>query len=101
MVEHFLEQHPAILCALTSNKVKRNANVIVTLSDGHINESQNAVELLKLMKLATAIMCDEHHPTVSLKYPLKTQILQSMAVKDGDSTLVKNAIGSCKTLHHP
>ena len=41
------------------------------------------------MKVATAIMCDEHHPTVSLIYPLKTQILQSMTVKDGDSTLVK------------
>ena len=89
MVERFLEQQPAILCALTSNEVKRNAKDIVTLSDGDINESQNAVELLKPMKVATAIMCDEHHPTVSLIYPLKTQILQSMTVKDGDSMLVK------------
>ena len=49
-------------------QVKRNAKDIVTLSDGDINESQRAVELLKLMKLATAIMCDEHSD-IAIKDP--------------------------------
>ena len=89
MIERFLEQQPALLCAHTSSDVRRNASDIVTLSDDDINESERAIEVLKPLKAATAIMCNQHFPTVSLMYPLKAQIESSMVEKDTDSVLVK------------
>ena len=52
MIKRFLEQQPALLCALTSSDVRGNASDKVTLSDEDINKSEIAIEVLvPLIKL--------------------------------------------------
>lgn len=76
MLERYLEQQAAIGATLTSPEIKRNARDIDTLDRRDISLAEDLVKLLKPLKTATVVMCDEKAPTVSLIVPLKSMIEQ-------------------------
>lgn len=76
MLKRYLEQQAAIGAALASPQVKRNARDIDTLDSSDIRLAEDLVKLLKPLKTATTVLCDEKTPTVSLIVPLKSMIQQ-------------------------
>ncbi|KAE8279169.1 Zinc finger BED domain-containing protein 4 [Larimichthys crocea] len=90
MLERYLEQQEAIAASLASPQIKHNARDIDTLDSSHIRVAEDLVKLLKPLKTATTVLCDEKTPTVSLIVPLKSMIQQSMAPNEDDSTAIAN-----------
>lgn len=54
-----------------------------------INDAEKAIDVLKPLKTATTILCDQHFPTVSMIFTLRSQILDSMVEKAGDCKLIR------------
>ncbi|XP_065140690.1 E3 SUMO-protein ligase ZBED1-like [Paramisgurnus dabryanus] len=90
MIERYLEQQAAVTAALLSNDVRRNVRDIDTLDGSDIRDAEDIVNLLKPLKTATTVRCDEKNPTVSLIVPLKHMIEHNMASKEEDSPTVSN-----------
>lgn len=65
MIERYLEQQPAVAAALLSADVRRNAREMDTLDGSDISDAEDIVRLLKPLKTATTVLCDEKNPTVS------------------------------------
>ncbi|ROL47946.1 Zinc finger BED domain-containing protein 1 [Anabarilius grahami] len=90
MIEHYLEQQAAVTATLLSNDVRRNVPDIDTLDGSDIRDAEDIVNLLKPLKTATTVLCDEKNPTVSLIVPLKHMIEHNMASNEEDSPTVSN-----------
>ncbi|XP_016355543.1 zinc finger BED domain-containing protein 1 [Sinocyclocheilus anshuiensis] len=90
MIERYLEQQAAVTATLLSNDVRRNVRDIDTLDGSDIRDAEDIVRLLKPLKTATTVLCDEKNPTVSLIVPLKHMIEQNMASNEEDSLTVSN-----------
>jgi hypothetical protein len=88
MVSRYLEQQPAIFATLMMKEIKKNSDLL-TLSDEEIKSAEAVVCLLEPIKTVTTLMCDEGNPTVSLIHPLKERLIQHLALRDTDTTLVK------------
>ncbi|KAL0146480.1 hypothetical protein M9458_058111 [Cirrhinus mrigala] len=71
MIERYLEQQQAIVAALLSSEVKRNAREIDNLDAADVADAEDIVKLLTPLKKATTVLCDESQPTISLIMPLK------------------------------
>lgn len=59
-----------------------------TLSTSDIRDSYDIVKVLKPLKTAATVMCDEKSPTASLNEPLKHIIEKKMSPIEGDSSTV-------------
>ncbi len=81
MVERFLEQRPAVTAALLSPEVRKNEKEISTFTESDISNAEE----LKPVKVATCVMSDETHPTLSVIAPLHAQLLQATQETLGDS----------------
>lgn len=90
MLDRYLEQQTAVTAARMSPEVRRNARDINTLDISDITVAEDLVKLLKPLKTATTVLCDEKLPTVSLIIPMKTMIEQSMAPDANDSQILAN-----------
>lgn len=87
MVEHFLEQQPAITGALLSPEVRKKEKDVYTLTEEDISNAEEFVEALK--PVATCVMSNENHPTLFSHRPLHAQLLQMSVASKGDSPFVK------------
>lgn len=52
-------------------------------------DAEKEIGVLKPLKIAKTIMCDQHFSTVSIIFPLRSQILDSMVEKAGDCKLIR------------
>ncbi|XP_060780360.1 E3 SUMO-protein ligase ZBED1-like [Neoarius graeffei] len=89
MVEHFLQQQPAITATLLSTEVRKKEKDVCTFTEEDISNAEEFVEALKPVKVATCVMSDENHPTLSVIAPLHAQLLQMTVAGKGDSPFVK------------
>lgn len=71
MLERYLEQQPAFAATLLTESVRKNAGDLDTLSTSDIRDAYDIVKLLKPLKTATTVICDEKSPAVSLIETLK------------------------------
>ncbi|XP_078016760.1 E3 SUMO-protein ligase ZBED1 [Epinephelus lanceolatus] len=90
MLVRYLEQQAAVAAALSSPEIRRNAREIDTLCYTDVSDTEDIVKLLKPLKTATTVVCDEKEPTVSLILPLKYMIEQSMSPDENDSQTIAN-----------
>ena len=88
MISRFLEQQPAVYGALTSKELRGKVN-ITSLVESDISETEELVQVLTPLKIATVALCEEKVPTVSLILPLQYQLESFMADKNDDTTLIK------------
>ncbi|XP_051506673.1 uncharacterized protein LOC127413511 isoform X2 [Myxocyprinus asiaticus] len=91
ILERYLEQQTAIMAALLSTEVRKNAHQLDTLDSADISDAKEIVNLLKpLKKKATTVLSDEKSTTLSLDVPLKSMIEQSMTLDEKYSTTIAN-----------
>lgn len=76
MVDHFLEQQPAICMALLSTKVRRGEADLCTISETDVSNAEDVVKALHPMKDATTLISEGSSPTVCLIIPLHAQLSQ-------------------------
>ncbi|KAI4875045.1 hypothetical protein NFI96_001341 [Prochilodus magdalenae] len=62
MVERYLEQQAVVAAALLSTDIRRNAREIDNLDGSDIRDTEDFVKLLKPLKTATTVLCDEKKP---------------------------------------
>ena len=72
MLERYTEQQPAIYAALLDKDVKKSTKDIAMLSDNEQKLAEDAIQLLKPLKMVTTLMSSETNPTASLILPLKS-----------------------------
>ncbi|KAK0141840.1 Zinc finger BED domain-containing protein 1 [Merluccius polli] len=96
MLERYLEQQAAIFSALTDKALKKNIRDIVTLSDDDVKVAEEVLQVLKPLKMVTALLSTESAPSVSMVLPLKTKIIQSMAPSEEDSTITRDVKAAIK-----
>ncbi|KAK0141271.1 Zinc finger BED domain-containing protein 1 [Merluccius polli] len=89
MVEHFLEQQPAVTAALLSPDVRKREKEISTFIESDISNLE-FIEALKPVKVATCVMSDENNPTISVIAPLHAQLLQATQETLGDPPFVRD-----------
>jgi len=90
MLVRYLEQQAAVAAALGSPEIRRNAREIGTLCSTDVSDAEDIGKLLKPLKTATTVVCEEKEPTVSLILPLKYMIEQSMSPNENDSQNITN-----------
>ncbi|XP_060077513.1 E3 SUMO-protein ligase ZBED1-like [Ylistrum balloti] len=97
MVDRYLQLQAAVQASLLSKDLRIKQDILkpLALTDEEIIVAETLVLVMKPMKTATVIMCDEHSPTLSVVWPLYQQILRSVRIQDDDSRCtiaMKNAI---------
>lgn len=75
--ERFLEQQPAVTAALLSPAVREKEKEISAFTESDISNLEDFMQTLKPVKVATCVMSDETHPTLSVIAPLHAQLLQA------------------------
>ncbi|KAL2089183.1 hypothetical protein ACEWY4_016082 [Coilia grayii] len=90
MLEHFLEQQPAICATLLSSEVRKNAKELWSLSEADLCNAEDVAKTLRPLKVATLVMCEEQTPTVSIIAPLQAQLCQSTVEQTNDSGIIKD-----------
>ncbi|XP_071105261.1 E3 SUMO-protein ligase ZBED1-like [Haliotis cracherodii] len=81
---------PAIYATLVATKeIKRKDTDINTLSETDIRNLELLVDLLRPLKGATEVLCEEKFPTLSIVAPMLHLIKTQMCIKDEDPTFVK------------
>ncbi|KAJ8251002.1 hypothetical protein GJAV_G00216060 [Gymnothorax javanicus] len=89
MLARFLEQQPALCAALLSPVVRKSTTDICTLNETDISNTEQVVQAVKPMLVATNIMCEEKSPTISIIAPLHAQLLSDTTSTTEDSSLVR------------
>lgn len=90
MLARYLEQQAAIAAALTSPGMRQNTQNINVLDSYDIKDAEDLVKLLRPLRTAITVLCEEKSPTMSLIVPLKSMVEQSMTPNDADSTTMVN-----------
>lgn len=65
MLEHFLEQKPAVFATLMSMELNKGEEVN-TLNENDICNAEDKVKVMAPVKVVTTIMCEEEQPTISM-----------------------------------
>uniref|UniRef100_A0A3B3D8W0 BED-type domain-containing protein n=1 Tax=Oryzias melastigma TaxID=30732 RepID=A0A3B3D8W0_ORYME len=73
MLDHFLEQQPAVFASLMSREVRRGEDVN-TLTEEDLAAVEAIVKLMKPVKVATALLCEEDNPTLSMVAPVQAKL---------------------------
>ena len=87
MLDHLLGQTALIHATFTDNNIKKDRSALFT-SDEQANAEELLV-VLKELKTATTIVCDQKTPSVSMIMPVLLKLKKSLSVSESDSTLVK------------
>ncbi|KAJ8364797.1 hypothetical protein SKAU_G00136280 [Synaphobranchus kaupii] len=75
------------MATLMSTDVRKNSKEIDTM-DLSDTDAEDMMKLLKPLKTATTVLCDEKMPTVSLIVPLKDMIKKIMSPDPNDSHII-------------
>lgn len=89
MVVQFLEQQPAVTAALLSLEVRKKEKEISTFTEFDIANAEEFIQAMKPVKVATCVMSDETHATISVIAPLHAQLLRATKETLGDSPFVR------------
>ncbi|XP_024118164.1 zinc finger BED domain-containing protein 1 [Oryzias melastigma] len=73
MLDRFLEQQPAVFASLMSREVRRGEDVN-TLTEEDLAAVEAIVKLMKPVKVATALLCEEDNPTLSMVAPVQAKL---------------------------
>lgn len=85
MVQRYLELQAAVYAALLSLKKDKDMSA---LTDTEISDAEQFVTIMKPLKDATTVMCDEKVPTISVLLPLYEKILSNFQPADEDSSMI-------------
>ena len=80
MLEGYLQQQPAVTAALMSPEIRKNFKDI----------AEEIVNIMKPLNTMTTFLCTEKEPTISLIFPMKSQIVQTFKESVIDSTVAKD-----------
>ncbi|XP_046552756.1 E3 SUMO-protein ligase ZBED1-like isoform X3 [Haliotis rubra] len=88
MVDRYLEQQPAIQAPLLMKDFRKtgDTHLPTSLNEVDMSIAEDIVQVMKPMKTATTVMCDEQQPTLSVVYPLYSSLLKSTAPANCDDT---------------
>ena len=95
MVVRYLEQQAPIMAVLIQSDIRKSAKDVCSLSDHDIENAEQFESRLKLMSIATALLCESQYRTASLLLPLKERLCGNYSPQTGDSpfaTQVKAAL---------
>ncbi|MEW8547090.1 MAG: hAT transposon family protein [Candidatus Thiodiazotropha sp.] len=87
MLDRLLSQTAPIHATFAEADIKRDRSVLLTA-----DEQANAEELLivlKELKTATTIVCDQKTPSISMILPVLLKLKKSLSVSESDSNLVR------------
>ncbi|XP_035981398.1 zinc finger BED domain-containing protein 1-like [Fundulus heteroclitus] len=96
MLEHFLEQQPAISATLLSQDVRRNEKDLCTLTEEDVTTAEDLVWVLKPMKEATLVMSEDKQPTLSVIAPLLALLQDAFTPSLEDSAVVRDLKAAVK-----
>ncbi|XP_053180810.1 E3 SUMO-protein ligase ZBED1-like [Scomber japonicus] len=91
MLEHYVEQQPAIFSAMVDKAVKNRGKDMAMLTDSELKLAEDLIQLLNPLKKMTTLMSSESTPTSSMILPLKTMTLKSMTLHAEDSPTIREA----------
>ncbi|KAM9783587.1 zinc finger BED domain-containing protein 4-like isoform X7 [Syngnathus typhle] len=90
MVERFLEQQAAVCAAQLDQKIRKSMkNDLQTLNEEDMSTAEEIIQLLRPVKTATTIMCEEAQLTISVIAPLKSKLIEHFSVCEDDMPLIK------------
>ena len=90
MLERYLQQQPAVTAALMSPEIRKNFKDIATLNEDDVSHAEEIVNIMKPLKTMTTVLCTEKEPTISLIFPMQSQIVQTFKESVTDSTVAKD-----------
>ncbi|XP_067673810.1 E3 SUMO-protein ligase ZBED1-like [Haliotis asinina] len=90
MLVSYLQLQPAIYATLVSKDVQRNESDVNTLSEGDVRSLEQLLEILRPLKGATEVFCEEKTPTISIVAPMLHLIRSQMIPLEGDYGLMKD-----------
>lgn len=90
MLDRFLEQQPAIVAALMHKDLRKREKDLFTIKEDDVTTAEDIVAVLKPVKSATTVLCSEKSPTLSVVYPLFTQIMRNMSADNNDKPLIRD-----------
>ncbi|XP_037095176.1 E3 SUMO-protein ligase ZBED1-like [Syngnathus acus] len=90
MLERFLEQQAAVCATQLDQKIRKSMkNDLQTLNEDDISTAEEMIQLLRPVKTATTIMCEEAQPIISVIAPLKSKLIEHFSVCEDDMPLIK------------
>lgn len=87
MLEHFLEQQPAVFATLMSRELRKGEEVN-TLGEKDICNAEDIVRLMAPVKVVTTILCEDEMPTLSMIAPLRAKLKTQFESMDEDTPLI-------------
>ena len=73
-----------------SPEIRKNFKGIATLNEDDVSHAEEIVNIMKPLKTMTTVLCTEKEPTISLIFPMQSQIVQTFKESVTDSTVAKD-----------
>jgi len=86
MVERFLEQQPAVYAALTAKELRGKDKSVATLAETDISNLEELQLILTPLRTATAALCEEKVPTLSIVLPLQHRLVHDILAGSAEDT---------------
>ena len=87
MIELLLSQTAAIHATFTDPDIKKDRSMLFTAEEQ--SGAEELIIVLKELKTATTIICEQHSPSISMIQPVLSKLKRSLTIQDSDSALVK------------
>ena len=87
MLERLLSQTATIHATFAESDIRRDRSVLSTTDEQ--SSAEELLIVLKELKSATTIVCDQKTPSISMILPVLMKLEKSLSVSDSDSNLVK------------
>ncbi|MEW8546527.1 MAG: hAT transposon family protein [Candidatus Thiodiazotropha sp.] len=87
MLERLLSQTAAIHATFSEPEIKKERAILLS-ADEHMN-AEELIVVLKTLKTATTIICEQYSPSISMILPVLSKLRRSLTVLESDSNMVK------------
>ena len=87
MLERFWEQHPALLNAMLSRRIRRGEGLIAVNEDD-MTLIQEIIKLMSPVKVATTLLSEEKSPTISMITPIQAKLHKHFSEENTDLPII-------------
>lgn len=77
MLERFLKQQPVFFATLMSRELRKGDDVN-TLTEKDLSNTEDTMNVMAPLKVATIIMCEKETPTISMIAPLQAKLKKTL-----------------------
>ncbi|XP_063073815.1 uncharacterized protein LOC134464274 [Engraulis encrasicolus] len=87
MLERFWEQHPALLNAMLSRRVRRG-EALLAVNEDDMTLIQEIIKLMSPVKVATTLLSEEKSPTISMIAPIQAKLHKQFSEDNTDLPII-------------